>query len=150
MYSSATSNSINDGFDPFLPPCGPFERLPKINASWLRRRLLGQHDTVQRAAEYIEAEIERQGPRFQISSRTLGRALGMSQSTGSRCLRKLRSLGLLTLWRKHYVEFNRRLRSWIGEAAVYELTQVDLMTHPYGDSLEEGESHPATWTDTST
>lgn len=149
MHSSVQSNSINGGFDAFKPPCGPFSKLPKVNASWLRRRLFGQHDTVRRAAEYIITMIEKHGPRFQVSSRTLGRALGMSQSTGSRCLRKLRSLGLLTLWRKHYVEFDRRRSAWRGEAAVYELVQPGGMTHPYGDPLVQGESRTLTWTDTS-
>lgn len=147
MSSSASSNSINGGFGTFQPPSGPFPRLPKVNASWLRRRLTGQHETVRRSAEYIVAEIERQGARFQISSRSLGRALGMSQSTGSRCLRKLRSLGLLTLWRKHYVEFNRKRHCWFGEAAVYELVPIP-MTHPFGDPLEQGESRSLTSDDT--
>lgn len=119
----------------FLDACdGPFPRLPNVHAGWLAGRLAGEHDTIRRAVVYIAEEIEhRQGARFRVSSRTLGRALGMSQSTGSRCLRKLRDLGILALWRSHRVTYKPAMRRWIGTAAVHEFALVGEMTHPYGD-----------------
>lgn len=93
---------------------------------------------------YIADEIEyRQGARFRVSSRTLGKALGMSQSTGSRCLRKLRQLGIIALWRSHRVKYKPATRSWVGAAAVHEFALIWEMTHPFGepDFPPEGVSH---------
>lgn len=120
---------------------GRFPKREAINRGWLLKRLAGHHRTLLRAAEYIEAETERRGGRFDISSRRLGRALGMSQSTGSRCLRKLRDLGLISLWRKHYCAYDRKTQRWTGTPAVHEA----VMTHPCGDPPERGESRPLTW-----
>lgn len=115
-------------FDPFVPPTGPFRKTSPVHRGWLLRRLSGQHETVVRAAEYIEDQVQVHGSRFAISSRKLGAALGMSQSTGSRCLRKLRDMGLLSLWRKHTV---RRFpgMGWVGSPAVHEV----VVTHPIGE-----------------
>ena len=119
----------------WLDACdGPFPKLPNINAGWLRKRLEGEHETLRRAVAYIAEEIEqRQGQRFQISSRVLGRALGMSQSTGSRCLRRLRALGIIALWRAHRVQYEAPLRRWTGTAAIHEVVFVGGMTHPSGE-----------------
>jgi hypothetical protein len=115
------------GFQEFRPPTGPFKKSGSVHRGWLLKRLAGEHITLVRAAAYIEDQIQVLGSRFAISSRRLGAALGMSQSTGSRCLRKLRDLGLLALWRAHTVR--KRFGRWTGAPAVHEVA----MTHPYGD-----------------
>lgn len=120
-------------FDPFVAPVKfghPWSRLSSMPKGWMME-LLGHrdvHETVVKALAYL-IEIEEQvGRRFQVSSRELGRALGMSQSTGSRCLRKLRELGILTLYREHQIK--RVGKRWIGRAAIHEVR----MTHPSGSS----------------
>ena len=130
------------GFAPFVAPAQfgqPWSRLSSMPMGWVMELLTskGVHETVIRAAAYL-AEVEAQmGRRFQVSSRTLGAALGMSQSTGSRCLRKLRDLGVLKLYREHQIKrFGRR---WIGKAAIHEV----MMTHPPGGPLEEVSQPPS-------
>lgn len=122
-------------FPEFIPPTGRWTSLPRVHARWLLQRLQGAHETLVRAAMCIALEIEQgQGQRFAISSRSLGAMLGMSQSTGSRCLRKLRALGILALWRKHYTRYSPRIQRWIGSPAVHEVAlcyQISEMTHPY-------------------
>lgn len=128
-------------FQEFRPPTGPYRKRPVVHRGWLVKRLAGAHPTLMRAAEYIEREVERHGARFAISSRRLGKALGMSQSTGSRCLRKLRDMGLLAMWRKHSVRYVRELCRWHGAPAVHEIP----MTHPSrgrDPDLPVGVSHP--------
>lgn len=96
----------------------------------LTRRAKGW-DTLLRALAHVLREIQHgDGCRFQISSRRLAEVLGMSQSTGSRCLRRLREMGILKRYREHRVRFSHKLRRWLGKAAVHE-----VMTHPFGDPL---------------
>lgn len=120
---------------PFRPPTGPWPDLPRVRARWLRKRVEGERRSLQLAASILEDEIESgQGSRFEMSSRKLGFMMGMSQSTGSRCLRDLRRLGIIALWRKHTVRYVTSIRRWIGKAAVHELSLlVRGLTHPYGD-----------------
>lgn len=128
-------------FAPFVAPLqfgAPWSRLSSMPMGWVMELLTvkGVHETVIRAAAYL-AEVEEQtGGRFQVSSRTLGAALGMSQSTGSRCLRKLRDLGILKLYREHQIK--RCGKRWIGRAAIHEVA----MTHPSGSPHPERVSQP--------
>lgn len=135
LSTPATVSGPSFRFSEFVPPTGPFDSLPRTHARWLTQRLQGAHETLRRAALFIAQEIEQgSGQRFAISSRSLGAKLGMSQSTGSRCLRKLRELGILALWRKHYVRYNPSIRRWTGRAAVHEVAlcyRMSEVTHPY-------------------
>lgn len=128
-----------------ISPTAPYEKLPPVEAHWLLRRLQGHHETLIRAAEYIIEQIQIQGARFKISSRQLGSALGMSQSTGSRCLRKLRSLGLILLYRAHHVRFVRRTKRWTGIAAVHEVMLINPDDSPIHGASPKGESSALTW-----
>jgi DNA-binding transcriptional ArsR family regulator len=151
----------------------PWEHLPQTSASWMVRhvererdadlaaRTPGYHrdmvargwDTLLRLTRRLAEEIEHgAGARLSTGTRMLGRKIGMSQSTASRCLRRLREMNLLTRYREHRVRFLRRtvwdpVRNllirrpgrWEGKAAVHE-----VMTHRGSGPPEGLESRPLT------
>lgn len=118
----------------------PWYRLPQMAAGWIIERVRsacqarldsmaeGYHrdraaqgdETFMKAVRYIVREVERgHGRRFQISTRRLAQVIGMSQSTASRCLRRLRDMGVLHRYREHRV--TRHKRRWLGKPAVHEV-----------------------------
>jgi hypothetical protein len=135
---------------------GPFEKLERIPVPWIFKILAKHYDD--RAVELTEHELKNfqvgfanlwkcaakiaeivehdQGARFQLSSRELGRAVGVSQSTASRCLRKLRALGIVALWRLHYSSFIAMV-GWVGVASIYQ-----VLTRPYGSRSSSGFCSP--------
>ena len=136
----------------------PWYRLPQMAAGWIIERVRsscqarldsmpeGYHRdraaqgdaTFMKAVRYIVTQVERgHGRRFQISTRRLAQVLGMSQSTASRCLRRLREMGVLHRYREHRV--TRYKRRWLGKAAVHE-----VVTHGEEMNPEGGESEPVT------
>lgn len=141
------SGSLSTGPHWLDPLQGPFEHLPKIESpevllkleTYYRvrssgltgydlRRFAASFDKLWRCAQVVVRIIEtEQGARFRLSSRVLAEEVGVSQSTASRCLKTLRHLGLIALWRRHHVNFVKRLGGWVGVAAVYQ-----VLTHPFG------------------
>lgn len=136
----------------------PWYRLPQMAAGWIIERVRsscqarldsmpeGYHRdraaqgdaTFMKAVRYIVTQVERgHGRRFQISTRRLAQVIGMSQSTASRCLRRLREMGVLHRHREHRVVF--RKRRWYGKAAVHEVVTQEGDVAPAGD-----ESRPLT------
>lgn len=136
----------------------PWYRLPQMAAGWIIERVRsscqarldsmaeGYHrdraaqgdETFMKAVRYIVREVERgHGRRFQISTRRLAQVIGMSQSTASRCLRRLRDMGVLNRHREHRV--TRYKRRWLGKAAVHE-----VVTHGEEMNPEGGESRSVT------
>lgn len=139
----------------------PWYRLPQMAAGWIIERVQsacavrldsmaeGYHRdkaaqgdaTFMKAVRYIVDQVERgHGRRFQISTRRLAQVIGMSQSTASRCLKRLREMGVLTRHREHRV--TRYKRRWLGKAAVHEVVTQGEQGIPEGV-----ESRPVTCDD---
>lgn len=136
----------------------PWYRLPQMAAGWIiekvsllcqarldampegyhRDRVAQGNQTLMKAVRYIVAQVERgHGRRFQISTRSLAMVIGMSQSTASRCLKRLREMGILHRYRAHRV--TRHKRRWLGKAAIHEVVTHEKEAIPEGD-----ESRPVT------
>lgn len=154
--------------DAFRPPTGPFPKICLADA--LQSRLIerlrtfvarsGWRYQVQRAAQTMIDRFEAEGLRFEMSGSTLAAKLGLSRSMGSYYFNKLRDLGFLDLYRKHYVDWDatERLRDqlerddvFIASPNAYELNPR-RWEHIFRSCLprreEESlmtEKHPPSW-----
>lgn len=95
--------------------------------------------TLLRAVRYLADQIEfGQGARVQTATRTLGSMIKMSQSTASRCLRRLCAMNLISRYREHRI---RLIRARSGELRIIAKPAVyEVVTHSPPTDPEGGES----------
>lgn len=136
----------------FVPPTGPIQKVSIADA--LREAVIeslrdhvrrsGWRMTMQRAAHVVIDKIADVGLRFELICTKLSAALGLSRSMGSYYLKRLREVGFLKHYRKHYMDWERTdaLRKLLGRDDIFCAAPAvhELLHNPRSEHLFQ--THP--------